>query len=118
MNVRALWWGLVRAAEAATSKAWHLTRPTFPRVLSVGLGILGSVAAACGDQAVGPAIGAVQVSVRTTGVELDTNGYSVAVDAILGRTLGSTAHLGVLTPPYFSFRVTASAIARRACCLP
>jgi len=49
--------------------------------------ILASVAAACGDHAVGPAIGALQVSVTTSGVELDTDGYSVAVDAVVGHAI-------------------------------
>ncbi len=87
MNTRVLWWVLVRAVESATSKEWHLSRATCPGVLSVGLVILASVAAACGDPAVGPAIGAVQVSVTTTGVELDTNGYSVAIDGGVGHAI-------------------------------
>lgn len=87
MNTRASWWALVRAVESAKSKEWHLSKATCPAVLSVGLVILGSVAAACGDQAVGPAIGAVQVSVTTIGVELDTNGYRVAIDGGVGRAI-------------------------------
>ncbi len=87
MNTRALSWALVWAVEWATSKEWRLSRATLPGVLSVGLVILGSVATACGEQAVGPAIGAVQVSVTTSGVELDTNGYSVAVDAGVGHAI-------------------------------
>jgi len=98
MNTRALWWALVRAVEWATSKKWHLSKPTFPGVLSAGLVILGALAAACGDQALGPAIGVVQVSVTTTGVELDTNGYSVAIDGGGGRAIpvnGTMAFTGL-----------------------
>src|SRR2546422_145356 len=87
MNTRVLWWVLVRAVESTTSKDWHPFRATFRGALSVGVVILGSVAAACGDQPVGPVIGAVQVSVTTTGVELDTNGYSVAIDGGVGHAI-------------------------------
>src|SRR5712692_8796877 len=87
MNTRALSWALVWAVEWATSKEWRLSRASLPGVLSVGLVILASVAVACGDQAVGPAIGAVQVSVTTIGVELDTNGYRVAIDGGVGRAI-------------------------------
>ncbi len=80
MNARALWWALVRVVESATRREWHLSRSTSRAVLGVSLVMLASVVTACGDQAVGPAIGAVQASVATTGVELDTNGYSVAID--------------------------------------
>src|SRR3989442_11327966 len=87
MNTRVLWWVLVRAVESTTSKDWHPFRATFRGALSVGVVILVSVAAACGDQPVGPVIGAVQVSVTTTGVELDTNGYRIAIDGGVGQAI-------------------------------
>src|SRR5713101_4302875 len=98
MNTRASWWALVRAVESAKNKEWHLSKATCPAVLSVGLVILGSVAAACADQAVGLAIGAVQVSVTTTGVELDANGYNVAIDGGVRHALpvnGTTTFPGL-----------------------
>src|SRR6266566_10080225 len=87
MNTRVLWWVLVRVVESTTSKDWHPFRATFRGALSVGVVILGSVAAACGDQPVGPVIGAGQVSVTTTGVELDTNGYRIAIDGGVGQAI-------------------------------
>jgi len=44
--------------------------------------------AGCSDST-GPKTGALQVSVTTTGAELDTNGYSVAIDGGAGRVIPS-----------------------------
>src|SRR2546425_1969747 len=103
MNTRVLWWVLVRAVESTTSKDWHPFRATFRGALSVGVVILVSVAAACGDQPVGPVIGAVQVSVTTTGVELDTNGYRMAVDGGVGQAIpvnGTMTFTGLSAGPH------------------
>jgi len=97
MNTRALSWALVRAVEWAMSKEWHLSRATLPGVVSACLVIL-ALTAACGDQALGPAIGVVQVSVTTTGVELDANGYNVAIDGGVRHALpvnGTTTFPGL-----------------------
>lgn len=55
----------------------------------VGLAALGTLALACNPDgaSVGPAIGAVQVSVTTTGVDLQTEGYGVSVDSGIGRAI-------------------------------
>jgi len=103
MNARALWWALVRVVESATRREWHLSRSTSRAVLGVSLVMLASVVTACGDQAVGPAIGAVQASVATTGVELDTNGYSVAIDGGVGRAIpvnGTMTFTGLSAGPH------------------
>src|SRR3989442_11528495 len=61
-----------------------------------------TLAAGCSDST-GPRTGAVQVSVTTTGVELDTNGYSVAIDGGVGRAIpvnGTMTFTGLSAGPH------------------
>jgi hypothetical protein len=51
--------------------------------------VLSSLAVACNldKSPLGPAVGAVQVSVTATGVELQTHGYSVSIDSGVGQAI-------------------------------
>ena len=53
-----------------------------------------TLAAGCSDST-GPRTGAVQVTVTTTGVELDTNGYSVAIDGGTARAVSVNATMTI-----------------------
>src|SRR5256885_15216775 len=59
--------------------------PSFERAAAGAVFVLAWLLAAGCSDSTGPKTGALQVSVTTTGAELDTNGYSVAIDGGAGR---------------------------------
>src|SRR5437870_11543953 len=61
--------------------------PSFERAAAGAVFVLAWLLAAGCSDSTGPKTGAVQVSVTTTGVELDTNGYSVAIDGGVGHAI-------------------------------
>jgi Tol biopolymer transport system component len=68
-------------------------------VIRVGLGLAMSLGASCSDST-GPSTGAVRVSITTTGVELGTHGYTVAIDggAAQAVPVNGTMTLSGLSP--------------------
>jgi len=63
--------------------------PSFERAAAGAVFVLAWLMAAGCSDSTGPNTGALQVSVTTTGAELDTNGYSVAIDGGAGRVIPS-----------------------------
>jgi len=63
--------------------------PSFERAAAGAVFVLAWLMAAGCSDSTGPKTGALQVSVTTTGAELDTNGYSVAIDGGAGRVIPS-----------------------------
>ena len=63
--------------------------PSFERAAAGAVLVLAWLMAAGCSDSTGPKTGALQVSVTTTGAELDTNGYSVAIDGGAGRVIPS-----------------------------
>jgi WD40 repeat protein len=62
-----------------------MSRPTIPATLCLALVLVSWMAAACKDEATGPAMGTARVIVATTGAPLDPDGYVVSLDGSAGR---------------------------------
>jgi Tol biopolymer transport system component len=77
-----------------------MCRPTAPPLMTAAVALMVSLATACQDQGPEPALGAAQVTVTTTGADVDPDGYTLNVDRGTAQPIAVNGSMTVpaLTP--------------------
>lgn len=92
----------------------NMHRLKLARILLAGIWV--SIATSCGDNLATPTEGSIRIETTTSGVDLDTDGYTVTVDDAQGVAIGNSDRLVVNDLGLGNHQVTLAALA--ANCTP